>query len=255
MGKSSTKGRPTGRQAKVAAAQRARGSGPNRIAVAAVVVVVAIVAVVAGVILANRSATPSGGSDVPVGAAGMGQGVVASHDQQREAGAPTVDVYEDFQCPHCATFERALGATLQDQAVLGKIKLVYHPMTFLDANLRNDASARAAEGALCAAESGGFLGFHNAVFANEPQQEGAGWTDQQLEGFAADAGLTSVQLTAWRGCTAGGRFADYLASIERSSSQDGVTETPTVRVDGTTLTADELASSTALLSAIAAHGS
>ncbi len=255
MGKSSTKGRKTARQAKIAEAETARRSGPNKIVLAAAVAIVAIVAVVAGVVIASRSATPTGGSGVPVGAAGMGQGIVVNHDRTPEAGAPTVDVYEDFQCPHCATFERALGGTLQDESVTGKIRLVFHPMTFLDANLGNDSSARAAEGALCAAETGGFLGFHNAVFANEPATEGAGWTDQQLEGFATSAGLTAEQLTAWRTCTSEKRYADYLASIERSSSEDGVTETPTIKVNGTTLTADELGSSEALLAAIDAHRS
>ena len=89
------------------------------------------------------------------------------------AGAPTVDLYEDFQCPICAQFEAALGSTFQDLAAQGKLKLNYHVLNFLDDKTGAKNSTPAANGAFCAAADGKFQEFHNAVFASQVA-EGAG---------------------------------------------------------------------------------
>ena len=121
------------RQAKIQAAQTSQGGGANKIIVATVVAVVAIIAVVVGVVWSQsqKEAATGNSTAVPAGAA-MGQGYPAFADATPVAGAPTVDVYEDFQCPICATFEDALGPTFQDLAKQGKLKLNYHVLNFLD---------------------------------------------------------------------------------------------------------------------------
>ena len=83
------------------------------------------------------------------------------------AGAPTVDLYEDFQCPICAQFESALGSTFQDLAAQGKLKLNYHVLNFLDDKTGAKNSTPAANGAFCAASLGKFQEFHNAVFTSQ----------------------------------------------------------------------------------------
>ena len=98
----------------------------------------------------------------------MGAGLPGVRRRHARASAPTVDLYEDFQCPACKQFEAPLGSTIQGLAPQGKIKLVYHVMNFLDDNLRNDNSTRAANGAFCAADDGKFQEFHDAVFPNQP---------------------------------------------------------------------------------------
>ena len=253
MAKKQPAGRPaTPRQQKVAAAQQA-ASGPNRIVVGAVVLVVVIAAVVGVVVVRSRSgatsagASSSGSASATAGASAtaaatgsaalpegvtLGKGFPVYPGVATSSGVPTVDVYEDFQCAGCAQFEGALGETLQTVASAGQIRLVYHVLTALDGPSSAKASTLAAEGAFCAATSGHFIDFHNAVFANQPAQEGAGWTAAQLSGIAQASGITGTALAAWQTCTASGTYAAYVASVQRAATAAHLTTIPRVDLNG-----------------------
>jgi protein-disulfide isomerase len=223
------------RQAKIDAARGSGGGGANKIVVAAAVVVVAIIAVVGGVIWvqqSNEDAVTGGGNALPPGVTALGAGFPAFADATPVAGAPTVDVFEDFQCPACAQFESILGPTLQDLGATGKAKVVYHVKNFLDDNLGNDSSTRAGNAAFCAADAGKFQEFHNQVFANQPAQEGDGFTDATLKGFAQAVGISGAALTTWQQCLDAGKYVDYVNSVEKQSFADGVRGTPTIRING-----------------------
>ena len=235
MAKNPSKAPASSRQAKIQAAQKQGGGGANKIVVATVVVIVAIIAVVAGVIWMEQSKTndvTGGGNALPPGVSKLGAGYPAFQDVTPASNAPTVDLYEDFQCPACAAFEQALGSTFQDQAKAGKIKLVYHVKNFLDDNLRNDSSTRAGNAAFCAADDGKFEAFHNVIYPNQPANEGDGYTDAQLKSFAEQAGVTGPALETWQTCYDAGKYVDYVNSVEKQSYSDGVKGTPTVRIDG-----------------------
>ncbi len=234
MAKNSTKAAASARQAKIQAAQKANRGGVNKILVATIVVIVAIVGTVGGVIWSQQSQQndiTGGGNALPQGVSELGAGFPAFTDVTAAAGAPTVDVYEDFQCPACAQFEAQLGATVTDLAQQGKMKLVYHVKNFLDDNLRNDSSTRAGNAAFCAADAGKFQEFHNAVFANQPA-EGTGYDDAALRGFAEEAGVKGEALTTWQACVDAGKYVDYVNSVEDQSFKDGVRGTPTIRING-----------------------
>ena len=235
MAKKSTSTAASARQAKIQAAQKASGGGANKIVVATVVVIVAIVAVVAGVIWAQSSQqdeVTGGGNALPPGVTALGAGFPAFADVTPAAGAPTVDVYLDYQCPACASFEGALGPTMNALATEGKMKLVYHVKNFLDDNLQNDSSTRAGNAAFCAADAGRFEEYHEQVFPNQPAREGDGFTDAQLAGLAESAGISGEALTTWQSCYDAGRYDDYVDSVEQQSFEDGVRGTPTVRING-----------------------
>ncbi len=234
---STTKAGGNARQAKIQAAQKSAGGGSNKIVVATVVVVVAIIAVVAGVIWMETQKTnevTGGGNAVPAGVSALGAGYPAFSDVTPAAGAPTLDLYEDFQCPACKQFEDQLGQTVEDLASQGKVKLVYHVKNFLDDNLRNEWSTKAGNAAFCAADAGTFQAFHDQAYAEQPT-EGDGFTDEQLKGFAQTAGITGAALTTWQQCYDAGKYVDYVNSVESKSSTDGVSGTPTVRLNGTDL--------------------
>lgn len=235
MAKSSSKSSAGNRQAKIKAAQKATSSGPNKIVIATVVAIVAIVAVVAGVIIANQQSQPdtATGNAVPAAAAGMGEGYVANKDVTLVSGAPTVDIYEDFQCPVCGQLESVIGQTVRDLADAGKIKLVYNFKTIIDGNLNTDYSLKSANAALCAADAGQFEKYHQEVYANQPQKEGAGWTDAQLRTFAENAGITGTALDTWQQCYDKGTYDNYVRSVDEASSKKGVNATPTVYINGT----------------------
>jgi protein-disulfide isomerase len=224
------------RAAKIQAAKPA--AGPNKVVIATVVAVLAIVAVLAAVLLSNASmekAATSGGSGVPKGAAGMGAGMVANPDVTLVPGAPTLDVYEDFQCPYCGNLEKTMGATIRQLGERGQVRLVYHVLSFLDANLGNDSSTRSANAAACAADAGVFQAYHDAVFAGQPEREGAGYTDAQLRAFAQQAGLSGNRLVPWQTCYDSRAHNQYVVSVQEQSGRDGVTSTPTLKLGATTL--------------------
>jgi protein-disulfide isomerase len=245
------------RQAKIDAARkksRNTGGGANRIVVGAVVAVVAIVAVVAGVVIteSNRQKRVGTSTATPAGVGAMGEGFVANKDVQLVAGAPTLEVYEDFQCPACAEFEQAVGPTIKQLADDGKIRLVYHLKTFLDANLRTTHSLAMGNAAMCAADAGKFQAFHDTVYANMPAQEGQGWTSSQTEGFAEEAGITGDAKETWQTCVDERTYATYVESTEESSAKAGVNATPTIRLAGKTLDLNSVRDSAGLVAAVEA---
>lgn len=234
MAKKTTSPTATDRQAKIQAASKKTGGGANKIVVGAVVLIVAIVAVVGAVVWQQQSArerVTAGGNAVPAGTQ-MGQGFRAFADVTAAPNAPRVDLFVDFQCPACKQFETALSPTFRELAQEGKITLVYHVKNFLDDNLGNDASTRAAIGAFCAADAGAFEKYLDLVYENQPSEEGQGWTDAQLTDFAKGAGLSGDALSTWQQCFDLRKYEKYVNSVEQQSFADGVRGTPTFKING-----------------------
>ncbi|WP_353953630.1 thioredoxin domain-containing protein [Knoellia sp. S7-12] len=247
-------GPASARQAKIDAATKNAGGGANKIIVAAVVLVVAIVAIVGGVVIADQKKQERVGTStaVPAAAGAMGEGFVANKDATLVAGAPTLDIYEDFQCPACAQFERIMGGTVNELAEQGKIKLVYHLKTIIDANTGTTHSLTMGNAAMCAADQGSFQAFHDDVFANLPEQEGQGWTAAQTTGFAEKAGITGAALDTWQTCVDDRKYATYVESTEEASAKANITGTPTVLLAGEKLDFNQVPDAAALTAAIEA---
>lgn len=243
MAKKTTRPAATDRQAKIQAAAKSSGGGANKIVIAAIVLVVAIVAVVGAVVLQQQSAKneiTAGGKAVPAGTS-MGAGFRAFADVTAKPNAPRVDLYLDFQCPACQMFEAAFGPTLKGLAESGQVQLYYHVKNFLDDNLRNDSSTRSAVGAFCAADAGKFQQYFDIVFANHPANEGDGWTNAQLTGFATQAGLSGEALATWQKCFDAQKYRAYVDSVEKQSFEDGVRSTPTMKLNGKVVDLKQLA--------------
>ena len=220
---------PQSRQDKIAAATPKQKKTTPIIAGLIVLVVVAGIAwaVMAG--MGNRSTGPEYAT--PPNATGPTGGVVLN-TAEVPAGAPTLDIYEDPQCPACAMVHGMLGATVNQLAESGSAKVVFHVKTFMDSNLRNDSSKRAGNAMMCAADAGKFVEYHDVVFENQ-NQEGQGWTDAQLDQFATASGITGTDLDGWKSCVSDKTYADYLAAVEDSTARnDNVTSTPTYRING-----------------------
>lgn len=219
---------------KIAAA--APKKGPNPVIIGAVVAVVMIVGVVAAILIGN-SGKPAGnvGSALPSGVVATGGGIVANAAAAK-ANAPTLDIYEDFQCPGCGDLEKRVGADITALAKAGDVKLVLHILSFLDANLKNDSSTRSANATACAADAGKAIEYHSAVFAAQPAQEGVGYTDVQLTEFAGTAGITGDALTTWQTCTSSAQHAKYVADVQTNAEKAAVNSTPTVKLNGQDIT-------------------
>jgi protein-disulfide isomerase len=214
------------------AAARARAERRRRTVLggvwAAVLLVVAVVVVI--VVQSGRTAT-SADAAVPANTVDGGTTIVVG-----SADAPvTVDLYEDFQCPNCKAFEDATGQTLAQLIADGTVQAHYHGMAFLDTSANDEYSTRALNAAAAVVDAAGpdaFEAFHDLLFANQPAEGGTGLTDDQLVGYASQAGAggAAVQQEI-RDLT----YGDWVTNVTDQASKDGVTGTPTVLVDGTTL--------------------
>jgi protein-disulfide isomerase len=243
------------RKAKIEAARPKGGGGANRIIVAAIVLVLVIGGIVAAVIIGSQNkttATTAGGSSLPAGASAMGAGIVVNPDAP--SNVPTMDLYVDYQCPVCGLFEKEFGQQVTQMADQNQVKLVVHTLSFLDDNLNNDSSLRAANAAACAADQGRFLPFHNAVFAGQPAREGEGYTDAQLKQFAVTAGISGSALQAWQQCYDQRQHNQYVQSVQTQAEKDGVNGTPTIKLNGQQVPLNTLTSAQALTDAVKAAG-
>lgn len=217
--------------------------GPNKAIIAAILAIVLLAVAFSAYFItqrgnseANTAATQPG--QIPKGATSGGKGFTV-YPEKAKSGVNTVDVYEDFQCPYCKQMEQSAGKKLEELAKDGKIKLNYHVLSFLDNGLKNDASARSANAAFCAADQGKFLEFHNKVFANQPAKEGEGYTDDQLKGWGKDVGLSEAQAKVFNKCVDDNHYSNYVKATNDTMGTDKVTGTPTIKVNGEDLSNSE----------------
>lgn len=213
---------------------------------AVLVVVVGIIAIGITQRGGNKASTdtPSADSPLPTGiSAGNGYGFQVSN-------AANVVIFEDFQCPACANFEQTYGPAIQELAAAGDIALTYRIMTFLDNNLQTDHSSRAASAFGCSIDAGVGEAYHNTIYANQPQSEGAGWTDEQLKTFGTDAGITGEAKTTFDTCVDEGTYKGWAGLSNQAAFDSGVTGTPTIEVNGEKIPDSALASEQALREAL-----
>ena len=74
----------------------------------------------------------------------------------------------------------------------------------------------------------------------EMGQEGQGYTDEQFLGWAQEAGLSGGELETFQQCVADDTHADYVDAMQERANRDGVTGTPTMVVNGTTIGNEEM---------------
>jgi protein-disulfide isomerase len=214
------------------AAARAQAQRRRRTLLGAAAAVVALfVALVVVVVVQTARTTPSADAAVPANTVDGTVVAVGSAD------APvTVDLYEDFQCPHCKDFESESGATLAALVADGTVQARYHGMAILDTPANDQYSTRALDAAAVVVDDAGvkaFQKFHDLLFAHQPAESGAGLTDDQLVEYAVQAGAdTGTAAADIRERT----YGDWVRKATDQASKDGVTSTPTVVVDGKALT-------------------
>lgn len=150
-----------------------------------------------------------------------GYGIVFNKDVKN---VPTVDVYEDFQCPVCQRFEAINGKTLETAISEKKVKVVYHILSFLGTE-----SILAANAAACAADEDKFLAFHSAFYANQPTENSGAVTATFLKSIGASIGITGAKFAA---CVDNGGYSDWVKNVAEAGAKANVNSTPTVFVNG-----------------------
>jgi protein-disulfide isomerase len=176
--------------------------------------------------------------------------------------AATVDIYEDFQCPICLNFEKTAGAYLDKAARADKAQLRFHMISILDSSSNgNRYSSRAANAALCASDDSvdAFFAYHKVLYGTvggkqvQPAENSNGRSNSELEGYAKQAGITGAKLTAFDTCVSDETHKALVQAITDRASQEGVSGTPTIKVNGKGVTAS-LAAVTKAIDAADAKG-
>ena len=161
-----------------------------------------------------------------------------------KAAAATVDVYEDFQCPNCLAFEQSVSSTLDKDVRANKAQVRFHTISILDrSSSGNRYSSRAANAALCASDISvdAFVSFHNILYGKisgkqvQPTEGSNGRTNAQLDSYAKASGITGTALTTFQGCVSNEDHKALVEALTERASRNGVTGTPTVKVDGKTI--------------------
>lgn len=162
-------------------------------------------------------------------APGMGWGVGSG-----KATAPvTLELFEDFSCPHCADLETTLGAPLKSAQAEGTVKVIYYPLTLPGFGRPTELAANAFA---CAADAGKAAEYHDALYANydtAAQQ----WTNSMLTDIGKSVGLTD---SAFSTCVRGDTFNQWVKSVDDTGDARGVTGTPTAYVNGTLVPAESM---------------
>lgn len=209
-------------------AERERAERRRRtwLVTAAVLGVLVVVGAIAVGVMASRDT--SGQSATPP------QGAVESYAvPMGPADAPVkVTVYEDFMCPYCGLFEQVGRERLKEYAESGDVQVRYHVVSFLDDQSSTDYSTRAANALAVVLDTAGrdtAVKFHDALYANQPQEGGEGLSDEQLIDLAVKAGAEKSEITEPIEDRA---FEQWVVNSTDEWSKRGFTGTPTVTVNG-----------------------
>ncbi len=136
-----------------------------------------------------------------------------------------VEIFEDFQCPHCRDFEGASRDMLADAAAAGQAFVVYRPMAFLN---QYSSDAQNALGVVLDSGDGeAALALHDLLFENQPSGTipSADWYVEQAVAAGADSAEVEKGIL-------NGSFAQWVVNATDDASKRGVTGTPTVFVNG-----------------------
>ncbi|HEY1484567.1 MAG TPA: thioredoxin domain-containing protein [Micromonosporaceae bacterium] len=159
---------------------------------------------------------------VPQHVAKQRDGIVAGG-----TGAVRVDVYVDYQCPDCKAFEDSVAGTLDQMVAANRITLVYHPLA-VDTNSTTQYAMRAAASVGCASDLDDFLTYSNLLFREQPKENTAGLTDNQLVQIGGKAGMINPVFAE---CLRAGTYNKWVASENAAAAKKHITTTPTLLVD------------------------
>ncbi|GMA30337.1 DsbA family protein [Litorihabitans aurantiacus] len=155
-------------------------------------------------------------------------------------GAPVLQVYIDFMCPYCGDFEAANKGDLEELRAAGDLNVTYHLMSNLDrASNGTQFSTRSANAAATVASESPehFVAFVEGVFDNQPSEGSEGLSDAQMAEIAVGVGVPQEVADSF----SAGTYNEWVGVATRQAQREGVRGTPTVKLDGETVSGNEVA--------------
>lgn len=218
------------RQAREAEAKR-RQKRQRLFKILGIVVILGLLAAIAFVIFRAATgddattSTSSGKVVTPEGAGDDGGILIGSAD------APvTVTLYYDYMCPACGAFEKANGDVLDGYLADDTIRMEMHPISFLDkASQGTEYSTRAANAFATVVDEAPdkAWAFHDALYANQPEENSTGLTDDKIAEIARDAGVPDSVVEHFDQRT----YDGWVADVTKEAFASGITGTPTIRIN------------------------
>ncbi|WP_128377695.1 thioredoxin domain-containing protein [Streptomyces cavernae] len=158
-----------------------------------------------------------------------------------KAGAKkTLELYEDPRCPVCAQFEQTVGSTVDKDVEEGKFKVQYIGASFIDRNTNGEGSKNAlsAMGAALNVSTDAFLEYKTALYSVKYHPE------ESEDKFKDDAYLIEVADTVpalknnkeFETAVKNGTYDKWALEMSAKFDDSGVQGTPTLKMDGKTLT-------------------
>ncbi len=112
----------------------------------------------------------------------------------------------------------------------GEVRVVHHPVAFLDdRSAPAGYSTRAASAAACAADQDTFEPYTAALFDEQPPEQGPGLDTDRLVALGRDVGITGA---SFERCVRDGTYRPWVTYVSDVAASRGVALTPTVKVDG-----------------------
>jgi protein-disulfide isomerase len=155
-----------------------------------------------------------------------GYGIVFNADK-----SPTINIWEDFQCPSCKRFETINGGKIYDIIQQGKAKVVFNTLSFL-----GDESVVAGMGGGCAADQGKFLEYKKFLYDNQQEERSGTWTKPYIISMAAAIGLDENKFAS---CLNTDKYRKWLTNISAAGSSANINGTPTVVIGGNVIESDQ----------------
>jgi protein-disulfide isomerase len=219
-----------------------------------IIAALAILAVVTLVIMNSVKPASPGPRNMLSDGILIGEGFTATPTAALEAGddpVPNVrdessdviriQMYVDYFCPICGSFEEANGDQLSTWIETGAADVEIFPMAILDrASQGTKYATRAANAAACVADSSPdqYYAYNTVLFENQPEEGTEGLTDAELISLTKEAGVTNAGAIAT--CITDQKFKNWVADARSraqnepvpNSDVESVVGTPTVIVNG-----------------------
>lgn len=148
----------------------------------------------------------------------------------------TLQIYADYQCPHCRTFANTIEPQLiEDYVVTGDVRIEYLDFTVvgvpsIDA-LPDDSleSVQAAEAAMCAAEQDTYLDYRTTLFSGDMTPNSGAFSNENLIAMADELDLDVDRFTD---CLENGVYEEAVIGFVSQAIDRGVQGTPSLSING-----------------------
>jgi protein-disulfide isomerase len=220
---------------------------------AALVVVLAIVGIGAAVKASSGSkgatafSAPAGAVVDPYVNGQTNTGDATAIEYGSPSAKVTLTVFEDVRCPFCDIFELGSRSVYKQYVDAGEVRVLFHVVKLIDvkdqANGVDASGSRTAGSALaCAQNAGLFDQYHDVLYDNQPDETTDPFSDPSLLINLAKK-VPGLDTPTFESCVRSVKYGGFIDQNWADFEALNLNGTPTVEINGTALTTDQLFSS------------